>query len=380
VIFTPEAVAVYVDEVFGDAPHGTRMNTTSILRRLAPGVGLGNLCPAALARRAKPRPLDLDPAVAEFIKTYVPATVHPSRFERISPFVRDAVVAYRPATVSRAMDLVRFISYYCVWADAQNRPMRLDAIFDPGAIEEFAHELKSRARNDRSINLVSVSTWVTALRTVSSALLPDVARVQQVSFGRKDLTTPYSALEIDQAIVFSKRMYSTQGRRFTAALIALGLSVGPSGPEADMVRPDDIECGTDGKVNVVLRAKDGSERRVRVVGQYAELLVVAAAAAREAGDSYLLGGTTRKGRTSRVCALAKDWPFPLSLSRLQNAHRVALAMEGRPLPELLSAAGVISLQVFDSLLPWIRAGINEAPEFSAMVQSDDGITGAEGVA
>lgn len=369
-VFTPEAVGTYIDEVFADAPKGTRMATSSVLRRLAPGVGLAALCPAAQSRRPKRRrAVELDPAVVAVIEAYVPTTLHQSRFERIAPLVREAVTTYGPATAERARDLVRFISYYCVWADAHNRPLRPDAMFDPEVIEEFAHELKTRAKLDPAINRTSVATWVAALRSVSAAVRGEAGRVEKVSFGRADLTSPYSALEIDQAIVFSRRMQTSQGRRFTSALIALGLAAGPSGPEVDLARPGDISHDGGGSVFVTLHGADGSERSVRAVGVYAELLVAAAAAARAAGDSYLLGGTTRKGRNSRVCALAKDWPFALTLSRLQGAHRVALALEGRSLPELLSAAGVVTLQVFDSLLPWIMAGAEEEPWMATAAES-----------
>ena len=379
VLFTPEAVASYIDEALGDAPKGTKMATSSTLRRLAPGVGLAALCPAGLSRRPKRRHVvELDPAVATCIETYIPATVHPSRFDRIAPLAREAVTAYGPGTVARATDLVRFVSYYCVWADAQNRPLRADALFEPEAIEEFAHELKGRARRDRAISVVSVATWVSALRSVSAAVRGEVGRVEKVSFGPKDLTSPYSAFEIDQAIVFSRRMQTSQGRRFTAALIALGLAAGPSGPEADLARPNDIERGTNGDVFVTLRTPGGSERHVRAVGIYAELVVAAADVALLAGDSFLLGGTTRKGRSARVCALAKDWSFALTLSRLQGAHRVALALEGRPMPELLTAAGVVTLQAFESLLPWIlAAGAEEGREFASMVPiADEASNGA----
>jgi hypothetical protein len=156
------------------------------------------------------------------------------------------------------------------------------------------------------------------------------------------------------------RLNTPKRQRYASAIIALGLALGPTGVEAALVRPADVQ-EINGKITGLLR-RERSEPGRRVVAQIAcsELLVDAVRKATAAGDEFLVGGWgPRTSRVSNICRdiEAPSWLVPLNLSRLRDNFLVALMLEAHSVPELLDQAGVKNLEAFDRLMPYVHEAV-----------------------
>ena len=292
-----------------------------------------------------PAPVPAD-RIEEILTSYVPEAIAPSRFARIESLVRVAARATNPSSPDRATRAVRNGSYLAAWVEHQGRPLRIDVVFHPNTVEEFAAALTL------SMNTASAATIASSLRTMSRALLPDLAPARRTVHGRPAASNlPYTDAEITYLLRKAGTAHSTKHRRYLTALICLGLGVGPQHSEQDWVRPTDIVRHQDGTVTVGLtRPTTQTTRSITALDPYADRLVDLAQSALDAGDEWLLGGgATRRNRASHMVQRT-HWTTAIDIVRLRNTYLLALTKRPMTIEALFQASGVTRLITFDQLL------------------------------
>jgi hypothetical protein len=169
---------------------------------------------------------------------------------------------------------------------------------------------------------------------------------------------PYTEEEVEALFNVAEHSRSAKRRHDLCALMVLGLGAGATGQEAAHARPADV-VGADGDVAVALRRlrRDGTwrERIATLLPDYrARLLDLVTST----GGAYLLGGgVSRHSRVYDLCdqSRAGRWPVLLDAGRLRATYLAKSATQPHPVLTLLELGGVSTLEVFDSLLPALRA-------------------------
>jgi len=350
-VFELDLVKAYVDGPLADSPPATRKSARTYLRRLDQSRDEATITSERTearwgddARRAS------DEAIEEFISSYVPEFLDPDRFERVAKPVRDAVRAMNPLTRDRAGNALRWAAQLAAWVDDDLRPIRSDVIFHPDTVEDYLEASLVSGVEERT-----VASEASLLRGLSRIVNPKMRAHRHVVISRADPTEPYDADEIDSMLVLSRRQTTEVRRRFSFASIALGLCLGPHGGEYPRVRPDDIVVAGDSLRVSLRRTDDASPRVVVALRRYAHLLSDAVAAAKEAGDTYLLGGEGGPGRVSSVFeSVANDtWPVPIDLGRFRVTYLVGLAGQSHTLAEFLDLSGLSTFSALDRILQFI---------------------------
>lgn len=168
---------------------------------------------------------------------------------------------------------------------------------------------------------------------------------------------PYLPEQVAQLFTSIEKAHSRKRRHDLAALLVMCLATGASGQEAALVRGDDVHETGDGVVVTLRRRRDDGgtrERQVTVLESWQSRLLELRVPANE----YLIGGgTTRHSRVYDLCLCSKDgnWPVELDPGRARSTYLVEVALSCNTVPALLERAGVITLEVYDDLLKYIRA-------------------------
>jgi hypothetical protein len=387
-LFDPVEIDAYLAGPLATSPKGTRNPTRSTLRSLAPGSHLPSVRrrPAVNRPPASPgqpgRPADTDtltgrPAaqladqssttladqVTAIIDHYAPGRIEPTRFERVAGLVRSAIKLFDPQQPKRAQDGVLWASYLACWVDAARRPLRVDVVFHPDTVEDFVKTLLAQGAKRRS-----AATIAALLRGISAAVHPTLKAQSPVTIGRAHSRGPYDLTQLDALLATANRLGTAKRRRYTRAIIAIGLATGASGTECASVRPCDVVevsgqlagplCGP---LHVTLRGEgaEGEElaRVVVALEAYADLLRDVVTEAVRAKDAWLIGGgLSRRNRASWIISDigASAWGVPLLPSRLRETYLVALASQSLSLSDLLARAGVTHPSALDRVMPYVR--------------------------
>ena len=342
--FTPENLSAYRAQALADRPRGSQDAVSSCLRQIAAAIA-ALPAPGTTAQNPAPAPVPAD-RIEEILTSFVPELIDPSRFARIESLVRVAARATNPSSPARATRAIRNGSYLAAWVENQGRPLRIDVVFHPDTVEEFAAALAD------SMNTASAATIASSLRSMSRALLSDLAPARRTVHGRPAASNlPYTDAEITYLLSKAGTAHSTKHRRHLTALICLGLGVGPQHSEQDWVRPTDIVRQDDGRVTVTLtRPTTQTTRTITALDPYADRLVDLAQAATDAGDQWLLGGgPARRNRASHMIQRT-HWTTGIDTVRLRNTYLLALTKRPMTIEALLEASGVNRLITFDQLL------------------------------
>lgn len=277
---------------------------------------------------------------------FIPARLSPDRFARVQRLVHQAALACKPATEQRARDFIRYGSYLASWCDAQYLPLRVEVVFSPDTVEQFISVL------DEAVPPRSAATVASVLRTMSAILCPLLVAGSPKRHRGRLARAPYSADELSLLFALIDRSRSRKRRHDMAALLVLCLATGATGQEAALVGGRDISAGPSGIRVVLRRRKDTGGWREREVialprwnDKIVDLLV--------APDDYMIGGgNTRHSRVYDlcVCTRAGRWPVELQPVRARNTYLVEIARAPNSVPELLSRAGVSTLEVYNDLL------------------------------
>lgn len=160
-------------------------------------------------------------AAREAVHRYAPTALRPEDWEPVAKFTRAIALDVHPVDRRRAIEAMRTLSQFIVWAHRQGIPLDREAIFTPDVVERYiavgCSHLAHASRATRRSDLRRFSTAVT--RRAPWAPLPARMRADYA-------IVPYTHAEVDRLLeVASQQRTRTQRRRLTSTL-ALGLGTG----------------------------------------------------------------------------------------------------------------------------------------------------------
>ena len=254
---------------------------------------------------------------------------------------------------------MRNATYLAAWVDASGRPLRLDVVFHPDTVEEFAAVLAA------ALPTSSAGTITSLLRTMSRTLHPGLVATTRTRVGRAVWSNPpYSSDEVAALFANASAAFSAKRRRHLRLVLCMGLGTGATGSEMGMARASDVGSDAEGRTTLTLRSAQAPARTrtVVVLDAYAELLTTLVVEGVADGDIWLLGaGGGRANRASSICEdTVGKWEPGLDISRLHNTYVLALLGVRQTALELLEAAGVVNLGSLDAVLRWARVAANAA--------------------
>jgi hypothetical protein len=280
------------------------------------------------------------------IEGYAPRDVPTPVWEKkLRPFVIPALHAAAPVGLAAMERFARVLTLIAAWCVKEGIPLDMEVVLDPDTVERFCSKglKKTASRPSYRATLRRLGRELTKTAPWEPRPEPMPAR---------PVAPPYADEEIDVLIQDAYRQSTPARSRAARALIALGAGAGLDGRWARKV------CGTDVvKVGwvVAIKVGDPSPRTVAVLAQYEDEIL---RLAEEAGDEYLVGGTTtHRNRTNEISARFEDGHNhpKLSSARLRSTWIVMHLIMGTRLPELLAAAGTKRIETLDALLTYVPA-------------------------
>lgn len=282
--------------------------------------------------------------VARRIETYAPRDLPAKLWEEtLRPFVIPALRASKPVGVPAMERFARVLTLISAWCVKQGIPLGVETVLDPDTVERFS---SSALRG-----LLSRPTYRSCLRMLGRKLTktaPWTPRPQPMA--ERKAAPPYSSIEIAALREDAERQATPERRRGHMAIILLGAGAGLDGRWVRKVRGTEVfrRAGA-----VLVKVGEPRPRLIPVLAAYEEDLLALAA---EAGEDYLVGGTSaHKNTVSDLTGKFEPGHRrpKLEPKRLRSTWIVHHLSAGTRLPELLEAAGTSRIETFDILLKFI---------------------------
>jgi hypothetical protein len=286
-----------------------------------------------------------DDEIRRRIEGYEPRGLPAVEWGAIRSFVIPTLRASEPDGLAAMERNARVLTLIAAWCLKQGIPLDIEVVLDPDTVERFCSKglRKTASRPSYRATLRRLGRELTTTAPWEPRPEPMPAR---------NVAPPYSEEEIDTLIEDAYRQSTPARSRAARALIALGAGAGLDGRWARKVRGTDvIRIGW----VVAIKVGDPSSRVVPVLAQYEDEILHLA---EEAGDEYLVGGTTtHRNRTNEISTRFEDGHNhpKLSSARLRSTWIVTHLTMGTRLPELLAAAGTKRIETFDALLEYVAA-------------------------
>ncbi len=222
--------------------------------------------------------------------------------ERSQAFAREAVAAAAPKTAARARALLFAAAKLACFGESVGLELAAEVLLHPSVIERFIVR-------ERTLSPASRRTLRTNLRALARALQPH-PQPAPVALPRERAKAPYSDAEIAGYLALAATQSTLARRMRASALVCLGAGAGLIGQELRHLRGEEVIERSGGLLVAV------SGPRARTVPVLARFHSPLAAAARFAGDGYLLGGSD-PDRRNLTDALARALCADASLPRLE---------------------------------------------------------------
>lgn len=261
----------------------------------------------------------------------------PAQWERIEPFVREAVLAAGPRTDSRAKDLLAVTSRICAWCDGEGLPLTNETVFHADVIEEFVLNGMSSCSAGSRANRRSM------LYRIAEAVLGWAATPsRQTPLHSSNPVKPYTSQEMIAFENWGLGRPTFWQRHNVLVLLALGAGAGLSTEDLVTVTGSHIAADSEG----VLVSCDGRRSRtVPALARWERTLVSAADAV--GGDTWLF--RPQRTTSSKNCVSnfvgknpAVDLPN-LTMQRLRATWIVHHLASRTPLGALVPASGADTL-------------------------------------
>ncbi len=254
--------------------------------------------------------------------------------KQVAAFTKKMVAGCSPASPARARALIHAVAKLASFAENHGVPLKAETVFRTSTIERY---LSTEATK---LTPATARTVATNLKAAARLLIEDPSPGRK-RHPRERAKAPYSASEIERYLALAAWQPTESRRMRTAALICLGAGAGLTGADLRHVRGTDVKEVSGG---LVVQVFGVHARIVPVLKRFQEPL---GAAARFAGDSFIIGGTdsARKNVTSGLVASfagGKDL-VPLETRRLR-ATWLSSTAEAIGLNAFMEAAGVVCSQ------------------------------------
>lgn len=386
-LFDDAVIYAWADVEFDGQSSGTKGAAVGLLRRMVPGrqfatrLGAGRpqvsrlepgkgreaAKPAFVAELADPAPAHsaaaaddpvpslaevtaalagLVPEVADVLAGYEVLGLSEEWMSRVRPVALVGVAATALRRPERATAAMRAACYLAVWADTNGRRLSPGSVFSHETIEAFL----AAVSGDESM-VRTVATYASDLHAIRTALgLPGFTRAR---YRAPEAPVPYSDDELAAILDQCRRVRHARRRTFVRAAVALVAGAGAGGGEAGEVTPADV-VETTGGTEVRLPG-----RTITVGEPWAAMLLAARVLAVRDGERWLLGGgkPLRASRVSDLCNTKGFDGVEFNVTRARYRFVLDAAMSGvyPTIPALLDACGLETLEVFENLLPAMRA-------------------------
>lgn len=303
--------------------------------------------PSSTVRRREPLIPAGSQVIEERIAAYRPKGVDQEAWRGVAPHVRAAVRASAPASVSQAYMTMRACAAFTLWAVAHGHQVNdREQLYRPDLVEHFAETaLQGLGEHSRA-------TYRSALRTVGRAATkraPWSPSPRQL--GRKTLSEPYTAGQIDWLRQIAADQSTVTRRRAATAVVCLAYGAGLRAPEYAAVTGAHVrvEAGV-----VVVDVPGTGGRTVPVVPEVGpDLLALAAAMPHRRLFSDRMS-TARNWTASVVEQIEVPRGAPrFSSRRLRVTWMVRLSTAGVRVSELCDLAGLKSAHGWEDLARYV---------------------------
>jgi len=292
--------------------------------------------------------VDAAESAREAVRRYVPSALQPGDWEHVAEFTRSVALDIHPADRRRAIEAMRTLSQFVVWAHRQGIPLDREAIFTPDVVERYiavgCSHLAHASRATRRSDLRRFSTAVT--RRAPWAPLPPRMRADYA-------VVPYTHAEVDRLLeVAHQQRTPTQRRRLTSTL-ALGLGTGIYPRETWRVTTDHLVLQ---QGHLCLEVPGDTPRTVPITPPHDATLDQIR---RDDPGSTILGFVAREWDRSRLwhmiekAEIPADCP-PIKMSRLRATWMLDHLEHRVHLNALAKLAGVTSWKAFGHLMGFLQ--------------------------
>lgn len=260
-------------------------------------------------------------------------------------FVDSVTTASDSRTPYTRTEVALVLRLIAEWSSARGCELTTESVLSRNNIITFINEgLRDRAAATRADYRSKL------LRVAEAMLSPDLAPRRLDSLPASDPSAPYSTDDQAALLVWSRR--GPKSRRDDArVLLALGLGAGLSAQEIMQVRASDVITSTSGLLCV--RVRDGRRRMVPVMRKWEKAL--ASRASMLTGEDFVfIPGRMGCGKNLISNFVARgDCEVHVQTQRLRSTWLVAQMTACSPLPALIEAAGVDSLEALTRFLPFV---------------------------
>lgn len=199
--------------------------------------------------------------VVAFMTEYVP-NIDKAVWERIGPFVRDAVSVAAPMTPYSAEVLIRAASHFVSWCLRQGWPLDAETIWARQSIDLYVNDKRLRLADGTRRNYRGY------LMRISEILLPEEHGEKMTALSRKTTAAPYTAAEMAEFRhwAVAQRTPLKVYRCMIMLTLCAGAGVRPG--ELVSVRAQDVEATNDG--GFVIRVLGDLKRSVPLLREWDE--------------------------------------------------------------------------------------------------------------
>jgi integrase len=265
----------------------------------------------------------------------------------VDVFSATAVADAVGATPYDSAELTRAVTTLARWAQLHGIPLERESIFARDSI--VAHIAEGLAEHGQGTRTNRRSQL---LRVAEALLEPALAPRALPAMRASDPTSPYSDEEGETLRNWANTEKNVRACDDALVLLALGLGAGLSAQEVMNVRSADI-TSVDGVV--LVRVTSGRERDVPVLRRWEDVLI--RRAGELGGNDYLFKpGRNGAGKNliSNYATKSKAHGVLAQTQRMRTTWLVTQMQAGAPLPELIEAAGVDSLEALTRFLPFVK--------------------------
>lgn len=239
------------------------------------------------------------------------------------------------------------------WAWMNAEPLQRDHLLSTHTRNRFLN-LGCKGLKDASVNNYRCRLDLIAQALFRTPLLPTTTRTLTPG----EPVDPHTASETANLWVWAHGLRPAKRRDRVHATLALGLGCGLRSSEHIHVRPQDVTTDPDG-VHVTVQGKYGT-RLVTCDAVWADRLLQVVAdtpTGHRLSSPWRAPSATARGVQNAVRIAQEAYPPPVRFSprSLRNTWLVTRLTAGTPIPTLLDAAGIGSIEAFRPFLRFVTA-------------------------
>jgi integrase len=265
---------------------------------------------------------------------------------QLDAFVLTTVETAVDATPYDRTELIRAVSALADWSRRNGTPLECESVFARdnivGHINDGLIRFGQATRTNRRSQL---------LRVAEAVLEPALAPRALPALAGSDPTAPYTDEEADVLVEWARKEKRRKRGDDAMVLLALGFGAGLSAQEVMNVRAGDVEST---EIALLIHVREGRARTVPVLRRWEK--VIAKRTATVASADYLFKpGRAGSGKNliSNFVADSRGSGVYAQTQRMRSTWLVTHMNARTPLPELIGAAGLDSLEALTRYLPFV---------------------------